>query len=226
VDETDPDYPTGHIQTEGTDPTVVIAVAGSNTNAGIDGYFLPGTVSGHLYIDTNGNGTQDPGEPDLADVDVIVTNSNGIPQTVTTDSNGDWTATVPPGSTSAKVDETDPDYPTGYTQTEGTDPTVVIAVAGSNTDAGIDGYAPPADLGIVKSVDNSTPLVDSDVIFTLVATNHGPGPATGVSVNDVLPSGYTFVSANPPAVYQSDTGVGRLGRWPRTAAPHSPSPPR
>ena len=83
----------------------------------------PGTVFGHFYIDTNGDGNQDPGEPDLADVNVIVTDSNGNLQTVSTDSNGDWTATVPPGSTSAKVDETDPQYPAGYSQTEGTDPT-------------------------------------------------------------------------------------------------------
>ena len=211
VDETDPDYPTGYTQTEGSDPTVVIAVAGSNTAAGIDGYYLPGTVFGHLYIDTNGDGNQDSGEPDLADVDVIVTDANGDPQTVTTDSNGDWIATVPPGSTSADVDETDPDYPTGYTQTEGSDPTVVTAVAGSNTDVGIDGYAPPVDLGIVKSVDNSTPLVGSQVVFTLVATNHGVGPATGVGVSDPLPSGYTFISANSPADYDSGTGVWTIG---------------
>ncbi len=65
-----------------------------------------GTVSGHLYIDTNGNSTQDVGEPDLENVDVIITDTLGITQTVTTDANGDWTATVPPGSTTADVDET------------------------------------------------------------------------------------------------------------------------
>jgi uncharacterized repeat protein (TIGR01451 family) len=208
VVETDP---TGYDSVTSNTVSPVIVTAGTTTSH-ID--FVDeqrGTVSGHLYIDTNGNGTQDPGEPDLADVNVIVTDSNGNPQTVTTDASGNWTATVPPGSTSAKVDESDPDYPTGYTQTEGTDPTVVTAIAGSNTDAGIDGYAPPADLGIVKSVNNLTPLVDSDVIFTLVATNHGPGPATGVSVNDILPSGYTFVSADPAAAYQSGTGVWTIG---------------
>ena len=34
--------------------------------AGNDGYYQAGTVSGHLYIDSNGNGAQDEGEPDLA----------------------------------------------------------------------------------------------------------------------------------------------------------------
>jgi hypothetical protein len=101
---------------------------------------IPARVIGHLYLDTNGNGTQDAGEPDLAGVDVIITDSNGIIQTVTTDANGDWTATVPPGETTVDVDETDSEYPTGYTQTEGDDPTIVIVIIGAVTDGGTDGY--------------------------------------------------------------------------------------
>ncbi|NEP95576.1 MAG: hypothetical protein F6K25_22825, partial [Okeania sp. SIO2G4] len=44
---------------------------------------LAGTVSGHLYLDTDGDGVQDEGEPDLENVDVVVTDSNGDTQTVT-----------------------------------------------------------------------------------------------------------------------------------------------
>ncbi len=211
VDETDPQYPTGYTQTEGNDPTVVNAVSGSDTHAGVDGYYLPATVFGHLYIDANGNGEQDPGEPDLANLNMIITDSNGIPQTVSTDASGDWTATVPPGNTTAEVDEADPEYPTSYTLTEGTEPSVVTAVAGSDANAGIDGYAPLADLGIVKSVNNSTPDVGSQVVFTLVATNHGLFAATGVGVNDSLPTGYEFVSANPTGVYNSINGTWTIG---------------
>ena len=140
VDANDSDYPTGYTQTEGDDPTVVTAVAGIDTDGGIDGYYLPGDISGHLYTDTNGNGVQDVGEPDLVDVDVVITDVNGVMQTVTTDSSGDWVATVPPGTTTADIDETDPDYPTGSVQTEGTDPTVVTAVAGEETVTDNDGF--------------------------------------------------------------------------------------
>ncbi len=42
------------------------------------GYQEKGTVSGHLYIDTNGDGDQDEGEPDLVAVDVIITDSTGV----------------------------------------------------------------------------------------------------------------------------------------------------
>lgn len=53
-----------------------------------------GDVTGHVFLDLDGDGTQDPGEPDLANVDVAVTDAAGNTQIVTTDSNGDWLATV------------------------------------------------------------------------------------------------------------------------------------
>ena len=238
VDETDPDYPTGYIQTEGTDPTTVTAVLGTNTPAGIDGYYQPGTVSGHLYIDSNGNGTQDGSEPDLANVDLTITNSLGITQTVTTDANGDWTATVPPGTTMADVNESDPDYPAGYTQTEGTDPTTVTAVAGANTDAGIDGYYQSGtvsghlyiDTNGNGSQDGAEPnLANVDVIITsstgltqTVSTDvDGNWTATvppGNTTADVdetdsdYPTGYTQTEGTDPtavtAVAGSDTSAG------------------
>ncbi|MCX6187917.1 MAG: hypothetical protein NTU43_13170, partial [Bacteroidetes bacterium] len=56
---------------------------------------------------------------------------------------------------------------------------------------------PQADLAIVKTVNNSTPNVGNNVTFTLTASNNGPSNATGVSVNDAIPAGYTLVSATP-----------------------------
>ena len=146
VDETDVDYPAGSTQTEGDDPTSVTALAGETVDAGNDGYYLPGDVFGHLYLDENNNGVQDAGEPDLANVDVIVTDSNGDTQTVASDADGNWMAIVPAGTTSADVDETDTDYPAGSTQTEGNDPTVVTAISGDSIDAGIDGYYVPSEV--------------------------------------------------------------------------------
>ncbi len=140
VQEGDPQFPTGSTQTQGTDPTTVIAAAGGSSDAGIDGYFIEATVTGHLYRDTNGNGVQGVGEPHLANVDVVITDANGVMQTVTTNASGNWTATVPPGSTTANVDESDPQYPAGAAQTQGNDPTTFTAVAGTSTSGGIDGY--------------------------------------------------------------------------------------
>lgn len=130
-----------------TGTTQDITLAGGASDLTIDaGFYQPGTVFGHLYLDIDGDGTQDGGEPDLADVDVLVTDVHGVTQTVSTDSNGDWSAIVPPGLASADVDETDPEYPTGYTQTEGDDPTTVTAVSAGSVDAGNDGYFNPGSI--------------------------------------------------------------------------------
>src|SRR5664279_374123 len=58
---------------------------------------------------------------------------------------------------------------------------------------------PVTDLSVVKTVDNLTPNVGSNVTFTLTAHNGGASPATGVSVTDNLPAGYSLVSATPSA---------------------------
>ncbi|NEP74540.1 MAG: hypothetical protein F6K29_23235, partial [Okeania sp. SIO2G5] len=153
---------------------------------------LAGTVSGHLYLDTDGDGVQDEGEPDLENVDVVVTDSNGDTQTVTTNSDGDWSATVAPGETTADVDENDPQYPTGFTQTEGDDPTTVTAVAGTDVDAGNDGYFNPnPDIELVKTgtldLGENGVANPGDVInYEFKVTNTGNVTLDTLSITDSL----------------------------------------
>ncbi|MFY9826490.1 MAG: S8 family serine peptidase [Thermoanaerobaculia bacterium] len=64
-----------------------------------------------------------------------------------------------------------------------------------------------ADLAVTKSVDNPTPAVGANVIFTITVTNNGPNNATGVVVNDFLPDGTTYVSDDGAGAYNSGTGL-------------------
>ncbi|WP_162258698.1 DUF11 domain-containing protein, partial [Lysobacter sp. Root96] len=68
-----------------------------------------------------------------------------------------------------------------------------------------------ADLVMAKSVDNATPVVGTSVVFTLTVTNNGPSASAGVSVADLLPNGYTYVSDNGAGAYVSGTGVWTIG---------------
>ncbi len=70
--------------------------------------------------------------------------------------------------------------------------------------------AADADLEIVKTVDNSTPSIGSNIVFTLTVTNNGTQDATNVVVNDLLPSGYAWVS-DDGAAYDEITGVWTIG---------------
>ncbi|MHA3789177.1 PKD domain-containing protein [Flavobacterium hauense] len=69
-----------------------------------------------------------------------------------------------------------------------------------------------ADLSLTKTVNNTTPLVGSQVIFTVTVSNSGPNNTTGVTVTDQLPTGYTFVSSTATqGGYVSGTGVWTVG---------------
>ncbi|WP_419601830.1 SdrD B-like domain-containing protein, partial [Thiolapillus sp.] len=147
VTETDP---ANHVSTQdsdgGNDNSIAVVLGSSGIANGND--FLDtdrGNTYGHLFIDTNGNGSQDAGEPDLPNVDVVVTDSQGGIHRVSSDANGDWTLNdIVYGNATVDVDESDADFPANHntTATAGSDPSTVTVVVNTSTDAGNDGYQP------------------------------------------------------------------------------------
>ena len=72
------------------------------------------------------------------------------------------------------------------------------------------GFAVPIDLSLTKkAVGESARKSGDEVVYRLEAANRGPGTATGVKVEDRLPKGLTFVSADRP--YDSATGLWDVG---------------
>ncbi|HFQ62503.1 MAG TPA: hypothetical protein ENK39_09440, partial [Epsilonproteobacteria bacterium] len=203
VDETT--LPGGSTQTGGTDTTTLTVLAGE-TATDEDGYQPPvnsGNVEGIIYEDTNGNGTQDAGEPGIVGVTVTVTDNTGNTQTLVTDANGAYATVVPAGDANITVDEST--LPGGSTQTEGTTlTTVTVPVGGTATD--VDGYVPSPESGTVQGVvyedtnGNGTQDVDEPGIEgvavtitdsegriqTLITDNNGTYSAT-------VPAGDTLV---------------------------------
>jgi len=51
------------------------------------------------------------------------------------------------------------------------------------------------DISITKTVNNMSPSMGNEVVFTITATNQGNLPATIIGIEDQLPSGYEFVSS-------------------------------
>jgi uncharacterized repeat protein (TIGR01451 family) len=56
---------------------------------------------------------------------------------------------------------------------------------------------PQTDLQMTKTASATSATVGGQVMYTLVVKNNGPSDATGVTVEDTLPSGLTLVSAQP-----------------------------
>ena len=162
VDIDEATLPKGAVQTAGTDPsTVFVPLDGFATES--DGFQFrsespssspsespsesptatpTGTVAGTIFEDANNNGKQDSGEPGIPNVKVVITDSNGDTQTVTTNTNGNYSVEVPVGST--EIDIVKSTLPDGAIQTVGTDPSTVVVTAGS-TVTELDGFYFPTE---------------------------------------------------------------------------------
>ena len=70
---------------------------------------------------------------------------------------------------------------------------------------------PVSDIELTNVVDNGSPLVGDNVVFTITVSNNGPSAATGIEVTDLLPNGYTYVSDDAAGDYVSGTGIWTVG---------------
>jgi large repetitive protein len=68
------------------------------------------------------------------------------------------------------------------------------------------------DLAVAMTVNNPTPNLGDNIIFTIGVANTGPDTATGVAVTDKLPVGLGFVSSTTSqGSYDSGTGLWNVG---------------
>lgn len=183
-------------------------------------------VGNRVWKDSNGNGVQDAGEPDIAGVrlQVLDTNGNNLPGSlsglaVTTGSvtgGGDqWRVYLSPfQSYQIRVDPAM--FNTGQ-PLAGMSVTVQNAGGNDATDSDANASGVIAigsgqrdevnlnyDIGITDGADvqisktgPATAALGSSLSFTLTWRNNGPGSAHNVSVSDTIPAGLTYVSASP-----------------------------
>ena len=90
--------------------------------------------------------------------------------------------------------------------------TATLTVAAATGGGQASSTTPNAGLAITETVDNTAPPAGSTVHYALTVSALGPATSTDVSVNDLLPSGLTFVTSTPSTgTYESDTGVWTIG---------------
>jgi uncharacterized protein (DUF2141 family) len=244
VDIDEVTLPPGALQTAGSDPTTLFITLGGSASDE-DGYQITGKVKGIVYEDANGNGRPDSGEEGFKDVDVVITDSNGDKQTVTTDNTGMYMAVVPVGRTDIEIIEET--LPPGAVQTDGDNPTTVEVRAGRTTED-VDGYQLVGEVrGVVFEDTNGNGKLDSgepgiggvDVVIndrfdeqqTVTTRRNGSYSATvpaGPAVIDIdeetLPSGVTQTAGENPTDVDVPAGgiaTDEDGYRPRTGAPTS-----
>ena len=57
------------------------------------------------------------------------------------------------------------------------------------------GFRPSVDINLVKLVSDAEPNVGDVITFSIEVTNEGPNDATGIAVEDAVPSGYADIAA-------------------------------
>lgn len=184
-----------------------VALSAGQNRTDVDFGYAPvndATIFGKVYLDTNANGQWDVGELGVADLSVLITHSSGGVFTVTTNAQGDWTAAVPAGSVSVQLDSSDAEYPNGYLQTEGDDPTTVLAVAATSTDAGNDGFVLPASISGITQVDRNYDDIGDLAVPNVTYRLLHAGTMEPV-INPNLPGEqpYVIVSANGSYLFEN-----------------------
>jgi uncharacterized repeat protein (TIGR01451 family) len=149
IDETT--LPSTSLALTTANPTATVVILAGSTSATSDltkdaGYSLAAnfSIGNRIWHDVDNDNVQDPGEPGIPNVDVVVTNGTGTgcPGAgcrVTTDEAGFWIVTgLTAGTYSVNVDNADADFPSGFTLTAGTDPRTVTVIAAdlANVDFG------------------------------------------------------------------------------------------
>ena len=115
------------------------------------------------------------------------------------------------------VTVTTPGAKTNIAQVQTADQTDTDSTPGNNIESEDDQskamFTPEViDLELSKSVSDITPNVGDNIEFTIDVYNDGPSLATDVTVEDMLPSGLTFVSSSATrGSYDDSTGIWTIG---------------
>ncbi|MEN2412276.1 PKD domain-containing protein [Flavobacterium mesophilum] len=176
---------------------IVVTNNGSNDNTGIQiTDLLP---SGYTYSSyTTSKGTYNPTTGLWTVGNLLNANSETLQLYATVNASGDYTNIAEVTA----ADQLDPD----------STPNNGITTEDDYAEASTTPVAPSADLSLTKTVSNTTPLVGSQVTFSVTINNAGPQDTNGVTVTDLLPSGYNYVSYSATAGnYDSATGLWTIG---------------
>lgn len=233
---TEPEQPTGTLNgitvagTGGgnvTPPTTTPSVI-SNVTLGVGeeasnnnfGEIPVGSIAGRVYNDANNNGVIETNEPGIATVDVVLTGTNDLGETVTvtvpTDSEGRYRfENLRPG-TYTVTEPTQPPHtlngittagniggtPTGTATPVDTTPSaisgIVLPIGGESVENNFGEIGDSPDLVVSKTATPTTFTVNNIGTYTIRVRNIGQQPSSGeYVVEDRLPAGLTL--AETPA---------------------------
>ena len=171
------------------------------------GIYQTTSLGDYVWNDLNFNGIQDDGDTGVEGVTVNLKDESGaVIETTTTGADGSYSFDdLVPGTYSVQFV-----LPDGFVFSplnvgddaldSDADPaqdgmTATTTLASGENDPTLDaGINKQIDLELIKRVSNVSPNVGETITFTIAVNNLGPNNATGVSVEDIVPNGYSNIS--------------------------------
>jgi len=172
------------------------------------GYYIPASVGDRVWDDTNGDGVQDPGEPGMANVKVILTLTDGATLVKITDANGNYLFTdLVPGSYTISIDSSTlpinahPSYELDGSQNG----SVAITLISGDTIKNIDfGYYVGASVGNYVWIDTNRDGIQQDTESGMANVTVRLYSSGGILVGETKTDAtgkYIFIDLKPDAYY-------------------------
>ncbi len=198
------------------------------------GNFSNATKSGMKFNDLNGNGAKDAGEPGLPDWTITLKGTDGmgnaVSKSTTTDANGNYSFSVPPGSyTVCEVQQTG--WKQTFPKSECYNITLISRQVDSNNDFGNFGLVTvtacklsDAD-GSLATTDDETPVPNWPVYLSIDGIRQLPAEYTGSNgcfTWTGLGPGHSYdVEEDVPAGWMALTPTSHDFGWPTSGAAYS-----
>ena len=168
----------GSAMTATTATSFAVTLASNEVRTDLDvGYVSTASIGDTIFDDLDGDGAQDPGEPGLPGVTVVLTDGGGGTTTAVTDPSGVYTfAGLAPGPYTVTVDG--PTLPAGSMPTTTASPVAVVLVSDDVIDDVDLGFVQPASLAGMVFADmagDGTHVGDAGVPGVLVELLDGVG---------------------------------------------------
>ena len=201
--------PIGYVPMQADSVLQPIALTSGGVANAVRGIYAPGTITAHIYTDTNANGTQDSGDTNLAGVMVSLLNRDGgvigLPVATDVDGNARFTGLVP-GEYRISVAA-----PTGDMVAQQTNVLTPIALGSGSSVSAIEGmYAPGTITAHVYTDANANGVQDNgdpNRSGVMVSLLNGNGSFIGTPVATDADGNVSFAGLTPGRYEVSVTDV-------------------
>ncbi len=110
------------------------------------------------------------------------------------------------------TEQSEDDWSSSAVCSDGSPANAINLAAGETVTCVFTNTSTLADVSVMKSIDDSTPMRGQTITYTITASNAGPGVAANVVVSDTMPAGLTTLTSSATVgAYSTSTNLWTIG---------------